>query len=177
MKKLDTLVKRVEQFERLAVYGDRKSFLKRLAQNMSVEPNQSKMPPAEPNQSVDPNSPVQTVKETVITGNPPIDKKVQKMLNELLAFQQHAEIMPLREDGELGPETRKALAKFKAKYNKPASVAAITEEFNKSKNPSAVATSPGAPIAPGKSNFPTGNTKATADSSAGKMTDVPGPKA
>lgn len=33
MKKIDELLKRVEYFERLAVYGDRSSFLKSLAQN------------------------------------------------------------------------------------------------------------------------------------------------
>lgn len=173
MKKLDALVKRVEQFERLAVYGDRKSFLKRLAQDMSVEPNQSVMPPAEPNASIDPNPPtpsgVMNMPENHITGYRPIDKNVQKMLNQLLVPPGY--YLPIKEDGKMGPETQKALSIFKSKFSKPASVAAITEEFNKSKGSSAVATSPGKP------NFPSGNTKATADQTAGKERPVPGPKA
>lgn len=171
MKKLDVLVKRVEQFERLAIYGDRKSFLKRLAQeNMSKEPNYSAMPPTEPNASFDPNAPAPapkpaTVKETVINEYPSIAPQVQKMLNQLLVPPRYN--LQIKEDGKLGPETSKALNIFKSKFNKPASVAAITEEFNKLKSPSTAVTNSYIQTPIGNlSNV--GNTKSNANQSAGK---------
>ena len=49
MKKIDALLKKVELFERLAVYGDRKSFLQALAQNLPdiVVPNDPSAPPGQ----------------------------------------------------------------------------------------------------------------------------------
>lgn len=50
MKKIDALLKRVELFERLAVYGDRKSFLQALSQSLPplVVPNDPSHKPGEP---------------------------------------------------------------------------------------------------------------------------------
>ncbi len=39
MKQIDALLNKVEIFERLAVYGDRKSFLKTLAQEINNTPD------------------------------------------------------------------------------------------------------------------------------------------
>lgn len=60
MKKIDALLKRVELFERLAVYGDRKSFLQALSQGLPnlVVPNDPNAPPGQGGvHRVDPNSP------------------------------------------------------------------------------------------------------------------------
>lgn len=180
MKKIDELVKKVEVFERLAVYGDRSTFLKSLAQEFgpSLEGGFSAKP-NEPNASVDPNAaaPSGTVNLPAdhITGYRPVDKNVQSMLNDILV--PSGDILPLTLDGRLGPNTKDALAKFKAKYNKPASVAAITEVHNQVKNPSTVAT-PGAPVQPmGKGLAGIGDTKSTSSGNAGTERPVPGPKA
>ena len=125
MKKIDALLKKVELFEKLAVHGDRKSLLASIAQ---ATPMVGGTPEAE-KYLADLNPPgPQTLKETTIVGNPPIDTKIQDMLNELLAVQR-SDIFPLRLDGELGPETRKALKKFTEVFGKPASQSAIAQVY------------------------------------------------
>lgn len=184
MKKIDELVKRVDYFERLAVYGDRSTFLKRIAQDASYRGFQGSTmvgDSGEPEYSDEPlTNPVQTVKETIITGNPPTDKvkKLQNMLNELLFLQQKSpEILPLREDGILGPQTKDALAKFKTKYKKPATFKNIAEEFDKMKSQSTVARDPGAAMAPIRTplSLPV-STRSISDGSAGTERPVPGPR-
>lgn len=144
MKKIDSLLKKVEFFERLAVYGDRKSFLKAIAQDASFTPFQGSTMVGDSGESTVPSGgQTQTTKEVVVVANPPIDKKVQHMLNELLV--PHGDIFPLAPDGEMGPKTKDALKKFEARYGKPGTPAAVAETFKAEKN-SQVAK---APVAPG----------------------------
>lgn len=180
MKKIDALLKRVEYFERLAVYGDRSTFLKRLAQ---AEPNSSQLiGPPDPLKSEDPNAPapdgVMNMPEDHITGLRPIDPKVQNMLNDILV--PTGDIFMLRPDGRIGKNTQNALNKFKEKFG-PATVANITKVHSEKSNPaSAVAKKdPGAPLPAGVSKLPSiGNTKADpAGGRAGNETKVNGPKA
>lgn len=92
MGKIDTLLKKVEFFEKLAVYGDRSSILKALAQ-----------------------APVQTLPETTIVGNPPIPKDVQEMLSNIVTVEGLG--LPLKSiDGLIGPETLKAMNAFRGKF-------------------------------------------------------------
>lgn len=132
MKKIDELVKRVEFFERLAVYGDRKSFLKRIAQEASYQGfegstmvGDSGNPPPAP-------ADWGTAKETVITANPPVSKKVQEMLNQLLAVQR-TEMVPMPVDGELGPKTREAFKTFQRVFGKPGTPEAVAQVYNQQK--------------------------------------------
>ena len=182
MKKIDELLKRVEFFERLAVYGDKKSFLTRLAQEANYSPNPN-IPPVgstpEPNQSVDPNPPapsaVMNMPADHITGYRPINPQVQTLLNKILV--PAGKILPIQEDGRLGPETQKALSAFKQMTGKPASPAAIAQYYQEQqKQP---ARDPGAPVAPTGSGLAgIGNTQSTPGAgNAGTERPVPGPKA
>lgn len=175
--KIDELLKRVEYFEKLAVNGDRKTLLKRFAQEASYQIG----PPA-PNSSIDPNPPAPsgttTIPEVTVVGNPRIDPKIQDMLNELLAIQR-MEIFPLKPDGVLGPETKKALDKFKQIFGKPASREAIAAVYNESKNQGVAKTNTNpdgtvSPMGPGLGGI--GNTKSTAPTSAGTERKVQVPK-
>lgn len=129
MKKLEFLVKKVEMFEKLAVYGDRKSFLQALSQDagISKEPNYSAVPTD--SSSTESNSTpwgqhnllVDQKKNAPSKPNmPPVAKEVQSKLNELLVAA--GKIFPLDVDGLLGPRTRKALDVFKREYNLPSTV-------------------------------------------------------
>lgn len=64
---------------------------------------------------------------------PAISPEVQDHLNQLLV--PGGEIMPLKLDGKLGPETQRAAQLFKQKYNKPATPANIKEEYLAAKHP------------------------------------------
>src|ERR1700729_4251133 len=130
------LIQQVNLFYKLAQYGDRSRFLNALGQAASLsgptppvpgspgtaggrpltleeklrgQPNQTLneyTPPAEatiPTISVEdlpktPSAPVQA---------PKIDKEIQTQLNAILV--PSGDILPLKEDGILGPETQKAL--------------------------------------------------------------------
>jgi len=112
MSKFDALFKKIEVFEKLAVYGDRSSFLKSIAQDSTP-----KYPTStdEANPGVQPYLPTQTVPEMTIVGNPPIPKDVQEMLSRVVTMDRLG--IPLHKiDGLIGPETRTALNNFKAKY-------------------------------------------------------------
>ncbi len=183
MKKLDKLFQQVEFFEKMAIYGDRKSFLKSLAQNQSVEPTYTANPASsEPNQSVAPapqapigpptEQPYAMPEKTVMpyeenqgqVAYRPIDKGIQRMLNQM--FVQNGEMLPIKEDGKLGPETRKALELYKTKYNRPATSASVSQTFNQYFSNYKEPKEPGAPIEPGQPHFPIGNTKQESDPKA-----------
>jgi hypothetical protein len=129
MKKCDELLKKAEVFEKLALYGDRKSFLNAIAQNYTP-PREDSNVPWEGGSSQGPAAtPTQTLKETVITANPPIDSKVQKMLNDLLI--PTGDIFPpLKLDGEMGPKTKEALQKFKARFGGNGTPQAVAQYYN-----------------------------------------------
>ncbi len=137
MKKIDELVKRVEFFERLAVYGDRKSFLKRIAQDASFQGFQgstmvgdSGEPPAQESDSV------MNMPADHITGRRQIKPETQKMLNEILqplAVAGKIFFAPLKPDGILGDSTKQALKSFKDSFNQPATEAAIAQVYNSQK--------------------------------------------
>jgi hypothetical protein len=102
MSKFNDVVKQAELFEKLALYGDRKSFLKSLAQEVPAPQQEDviQMPAAH------------------ITGYAPIDPKVQGLLSKFLV--DHNAGIPLSKiDGKLGPETRQALNNFKKYVGKP----------------------------------------------------------
>lgn len=127
MSKYNSLVKKAELYEKLALYGTRKDFLNAIAQ---VTPTVGGTPEGEKYlQELSLNSPAplpnQTVSETVIQAPTNIDPEIQNMLNHILDDQ----IVPLRSDGILGPQTKDALKKFIAKYG-PATKDNITKVFN-----------------------------------------------
>lgn len=163
MKKIDALLKKVEFFEKLAVHGDRKSLLAAIAQ---ATPMVGGTPEAE-KYLADLNAPSssQTLKETTIVANPPINPKIQQMLSDLLV--PYGDIFPLKPDGEMGPQTKDALRKFKARFGDTKTVAQV---YNEQKS-QAVAKSPlnpdgtVAPMGPGLGGI--GNTKATSPGTAG----------
>lgn len=120
MSKYDELLKKVNLFEKLAVYGDRSSFLKSLAQPGptsypgDVEDVYGKQPTATP--AVDP---AQVYNQTIET--------VQKQLNYLLFGDPNDRVMPfpLQTDGKLGgakSKTNEALAIFRREYPKAATL-------------------------------------------------------
>lgn len=103
MSKVNDVVKQAELFEKLALYGDRKSFLKSLAQEQPA-PQMAE--------------PVMQMPADHITGYPPIDPKAQGLLSKFLV--DHNAGIPLSKiDGKLGPETRQALNNFKKYLGKP----------------------------------------------------------
>jgi len=174
MKKIDELVKRVEYFERLAVYGDRSTFLKRLAQEFTPPRADSNVPWEGGSSQGPAANPVQTVKETVISVPKQISPSVQRALNDLLV--PTGDIFVLKEDGELGKNTQDAINKFKTKFSRelagqPASARNILAVRDKLKNQnSAVAKQP-------SFNAPIGDTKSSGiGEHAGQETFVPGPK-
>lgn len=179
MKKIDELLQRVEVFERLAVYGDRKNFLKALAQEYSPNPNMS-APGSEnePNQSIDTTPKdsggvVNIPAGDEIKAYPPIDKNIQKMLNDLLV--PSGDIFLLQEDGKLGKHTKDALKKFEAKFGKPGTPQAIAQVWNSTKNQVAKS-EPSGTVAPIKVEGPNLNTKSTISDSAGEPRDVGNPR-
>lgn len=102
MVKVNDVVKQAELFEKLALYGDRKSFLKSLAQEVPAPQAES----------------VMQMPADHITGYAPIDPKVQGLLSKFLV--DHNAGIPLTKvDGKLGPETRQALNNFKKYVGKP----------------------------------------------------------
>ena len=97
MSKADTLLKRATFFERMALYSDRKVFLQALAQPYNED---------------------DILPEDRIKGNLPyIPRDIQEMLSRIVTIDGAG--LPLQNDGILGPETRKALDAFKAKYSIP----------------------------------------------------------
>lgn len=120
MSKINSLLKKTELFERLALYGDRRSFLESLAQeatpsldgghsgNLATDPNMT----LNPNAKFGPPSPPAAAK-------PSIPREVQQKLNDLLVST--GKIVPLKIDGILGSDTRLALNAFRKAYNVPAS--------------------------------------------------------
>lgn len=128
MSKYDSLLKKAAFFEKLAVYGDRKDFLKAIAQ---VTPMVGGTPEAEKylqELSIG-NSPVEQAQNVTITAPTTIDPEIQNMLNHILDKQ----ISPLMNDGILGKQTKDALKKFIAKYG-PATKTNITNVFNRLKS-------------------------------------------
>lgn len=136
MKKIDALLKKVEVFEKLAVYGDRKSFLKTLAQELPrvVVPNAG--PPGSGGHWSDPNSLAPDVApspdrddsilmqkhlnapaapEKAAPGRAPAQfdprvKAVQSLINRQLV--PAGIISPIDEDGKWGTETASALKQW-----------------------------------------------------------------
>lgn len=102
MSKIDSLLKAINSFEKLAKYSDRKSFLDKIAQEQSVYPGYEL-----PNMTPNPN--VKQLNK--------ISPDIQDKLNELLV--PTGKILPIKVDGILGPETRKAIDLFKKDHNIP----------------------------------------------------------
>lgn len=65
---------------------------------------------------------------------PPIPKETQDQLNKILLPYEKIAI-PIKVDGQLGPETQKAIEIFKQTYNKPGTPKAIREIYLQVANP------------------------------------------
>lgn len=128
MSKYDSLVKKAAFYEKLALYGDRKDFLNAIAQ---ATPTVGGTAEADKYLKDLENSSVQTTSPVTISATPPVSKEIQHMLNQLFAFKQVADMMPIKEDGIYGDETRKAYDLFKRKTGKPPTEKNIREELNK----------------------------------------------
>lgn len=116
MTKIDDLLKRVERFEKLAVYGDRSAFLKSLAQdNASYQPFIGSDSGGDHPGAAGPNYFAPDQKSP--TSYPPISRELQEMLSRITTVQGLG--LPLQIDGSLGPETKKALDAFRRKFNVP----------------------------------------------------------
>lgn len=114
MKKIDELLKRVEHFEKLAVYGDRSTFLKSLAQdNASYQPFIGSDAQGDHPGAAGPDYLAPAPKSQL----PKIPKDVQEMLSNITVIEGIG--MPIQIDGDLGPETQKALDGFRRKFNVP----------------------------------------------------------
>ena len=102
--KIEKLLSQAAYFEKLAVFSDRKEFLKALAQTLpeTVIESGPQMPP------------VVTLPETVIEGDP--SKKINPAYQNMLSYLFVNEMVPLSPDGDLGAQTRKAMDMFKTKY-------------------------------------------------------------
>jgi len=125
MKKIDALLKKVEVFEKLAVYGDRKAFLQTLAQEVQTFPadsgqgiNAPYVPGTEPSVSTQapevaaPTDNTMYMPQDQIKGHRPAQydprvHAVQNFINNQLV--PAGVISPIEEDGKWGPETAKAL--------------------------------------------------------------------
>lgn len=120
MSKINSLLKKTELFERLALYGDRRSFLQSLAQDAgpSLDGGHSGNLATDPNMTVNPNAKFGPPSPPA-AGKPSIPREVQRKLNELLVSS--GKIVPVKEDGILGSDTRLALNAFRKAYNVPAS--------------------------------------------------------
>lgn|ERR1035437_3192213 len=127
MSKADELLKKATSYEMLALYSDRKSFLKSLAQMDTPEaakqwgnldefgnPIQSGIPKPGEDPGVTMNMPADTI--TAFRSNPKL-QQVQKAINKIPGIS-----MPLEEDGKLGPNTRAAIKSFRGSYNLPSSM-------------------------------------------------------
>lgn len=141
MSKYNSLMKKAELYEKLALYGTRKDFLNAMAQGHSptgVSPQDDAYLQELQMQS----TPTQTVSETRITGPYKIDPELQDALNKVL----DGKINPLLGDGILGHSTSLALKKFKEVFGKPATRTNILAELGKLNAPPAK--EPGAPLPP-----------------------------
>jgi len=139
MKRIDLLLKRAEQFEKLAVYGDRKSFLKALSQSQTeplavhTEPT-NYVPKAAPEPVTDVNLGLGYESEVKPGPNgvrKMIDSKVQKQLNELLVPK--GKIFVLDTDGKLGDKTIEAAIQFTREYKMPATPENINKVYYEQK--------------------------------------------
>jgi hypothetical protein len=133
MKKIDSLLKRAELFEKLAVYGDRKSFLKALSQDASLSGGLggSQMSGLEMETPPGPTGPFKSI---------PVE--TQKELNQLLVDPVNPVMSPLLPDGKLGPETIAAALLFRNKFNMPATVENIKAKALEVRNPSLTTKTP-----------------------------------
>lgn len=128
MTKADTLLKKATSFEKLAIYSDRKTFLRSLSQQASFSPEEVQQwgnldefgNPIQSGVPVVSEAPT-TLPETTIIGRPPkptfpmIDKKQQAALSKIVSLDGIG--IPIAVDGLLGPETKSALKAFKNAYH------------------------------------------------------------
>ena len=139
MSKADTLLKKATSFEKLAVYSDRKSFIRAIAQSgFSQEevnqyngldelgnPKQNGIPPVDqevggfsPNPDVVPyGTPVSSMMDRKPVAPASIDKSVQKALNDI--SESTGRFYPIKVDGLLGKDTRTAIELFKSERSIP----------------------------------------------------------
>ena len=113
MSKYDKLIKKVEVFEKLAVYGDRSNFLKALAQE--VTPTVGGTPEAEAYLAQFPQNSSAPAPAKPQLPSIPLD--VQEMLSKIVTVEGVG--LPLQNDGQIGSKTKQALDAFRKKFNVP----------------------------------------------------------
>lgn len=153
------LMEKVSLYYKLAQYGDRKNYLKAIGQASLSGPvppipgtpvslgdklKGTYHPVQSPTQTLPEYTPpadaaIPTINVEDLPKTPPtlqypaIDKTIQDQLNQLLV--PTGNIMALKLDESLGPQTRAALQAFQSKYNMPATPANIKAQFLKEKHP------------------------------------------
>jgi hypothetical protein len=136
MSKSDNLLKQATSFQKLALFVDRKSFLQAIAQQpdkwTNTEVNQwygldagIPAPPASSKQdlgspmtpppALDAPAPSEPGKPAAAPSYPAIPTKIQTMLSRMLS--ERGRYYPVKIDGQVGPETAKALEVFQKDYN------------------------------------------------------------
>ncbi len=162
MSKFDSLLKKAELFERLAIYGDRKTFLQALAQTPSLTGPVPPIPGSPGTAGGRPltlseqltgviNQPAHKPEVTSSEPTPPaakptssypyINPETQKQLSRLLI--RDGLLMPKSEyngegikiDGSKGPETDAAIKKFVDKYKVPGTPQSIAATYMQTFNP------------------------------------------
>jgi hypothetical protein len=119
MSKYNSLLKKIEVFEKLAVYGDRGAFLRNIAQDASYEGFKGSTMVGDSAPETAPSSNVTKLKETVVTAPEQMTEDIQKKLNDILtplAVQGKIFFAPLKLDGILGGSTRQALDTYKKQF-------------------------------------------------------------
>lgn len=126
----ERLLDKVELFYRLATYGKRKDFLKSLGQAPQMLPEQVIV--GNPPNASAPTT--QVLPEVVEAYYPPIPAETQEQLSDLLVPAGLLAV-PLKQDGKIGGETRKAMQAFIDKFHLPATPENIKAMWLKQRNP------------------------------------------
>lgn len=127
MSKYNKLLKKVELFEKLAVYGDRSSFLKAIAQGVSYPGDIKDMWGQDPDAGAGTGDAPVVFKDDHITGYAPIDRQQQRAAFQFVLDENldpDKKILPTGQieekdiDGRLGKQTRAALEAVKNYFAK-----------------------------------------------------------
>ncbi len=126
--KFDSLLKKAEFFEKLAVYGDRKAFLQALAQQGETWSDVARQLgdlPDDPPHTIPPPPPAKPEENVIvmpedhIIGHRPLDPKTVKLWQQFLnkALVPTGQWIPVQETGVMDQDTVKAARKW-AEVNK-----------------------------------------------------------
>lgn len=128
MSKYQRLIEKVELFHKLAVYGDRNSFLQAISQ---MTPSDYDIPLPDPNLASPPSVPVASLPNVPVPAKSkaPGDQRIinlQTMINVLLKGTGTA---PLDTDGRIGDLTKAALKAVADKYHVPPTADGVRQAY------------------------------------------------